>query len=174
MRSGGVLRSARAVAPPERRLCPATLSGKNVCRRRRNQDRVGRLPSWQIHNSARSAKRASRRARYRVKAATVPGSARSRVTRMRLPSKVKEWIGFVCGKQEAVLQLTSAYHSGAQREFTMAAEMHGVRPNKLPEVHVSRVGTASSRLLIFSFPRARTRDLCTTCLIRTHRYLLND
>ncbi|KAF9797171.1 hypothetical protein IEO21_10897 [Rhodonia placenta] len=39
---------------------------------------------------------------------------------------------------------------------------------------LSRVGTASSRFLIFSFSRARTRDLCTTCLIRTHRYLLYD
>ncbi|KAF9804459.1 hypothetical protein IEO21_09388 [Rhodonia placenta] len=42
------------------------------------------------------------------------------------------------------------------------------------EVELSRVGTASSRFLIFSFPRARTRDLCTTCLIWTHRYLLYD
>ncbi|KAF9797545.1 hypothetical protein IEO21_10861 [Rhodonia placenta] len=28
-------------------------------------------------------------------------------------------------------------------------------------IYLSRVGTASSRFLIFSFPRARTRDLCT-------------
>ncbi|KAF9800188.1 hypothetical protein IEO21_10418 [Rhodonia placenta] len=40
--------------------------------------------------------------------------------------------------------------------------------------YLSRVGTASSRFLIFSFPRAQTRDPCTTCLIRTHRYLLYD
>ncbi|KAF9801407.1 hypothetical protein IEO21_10122 [Rhodonia placenta] len=37
---------------------------------------------------------------------------------------------------------------------------------------MSQVDTASSRFLIFSFPRARTRDLCTTCLIWTRHYLL--
>ncbi|KAF9799486.1 hypothetical protein IEO21_10551 [Rhodonia placenta] len=39
---------------------------------------------------------------------------------------------------------------------------------------LSRVGTASSRFLIFSFLRARTHDLCTTCLIWMHHYLLYD
>ncbi|OSX57339.1 hypothetical protein POSPLADRAFT_1156842, partial [Postia placenta MAD-698-R-SB12] len=39
---------------------------------------------------------------------------------------------------------------------------------------LSRVDTAPSCFLIFSFSRARTRDLCTTCLIWTHCYLLYD
>ncbi|KAF9795075.1 hypothetical protein IEO21_11095 [Rhodonia placenta] len=37
---------------------------------------------------------------------------------------------------------------------------------------LSRVDTASSRFLIFSFPQARTRDLCTTHPIWTQHYLL--